>query len=100
MTTVREALAPITEHLNTHEQFDKYKELVARHVNKGFTVFWTGDINRTTMPKGHPKEVQVVTVGIDSVSYIEGKVKVKIKKKGHAALYSDHNAQFADFKLS
>jgi hypothetical protein len=82
------------------EQFVKHRELVKHYADKGYTVFWTGDVNRTTMPKVHPREVQVVTVGIDSISYVEGNVKVKVKHKGSAKLFSDHNAQYVDFILS
>jgi len=81
-------------------QFLKHKSIVKHYVDKGYTVFWTGDVNRTVMPKVHPREVQVVTVGIDSVSYVPGGVKVKVIRKGSAQLYSDHNAQYADFELS
>lgn len=88
--------------LRTHwdEQFAVHKKLIEKYVDRGYTVFWTGDVNRTTMPKVHPREVRVVTVGIDSVSYVEGNIKVKVIRKGSAKLFSDHNAQYADFKLT
>jgi hypothetical protein len=94
--------AAAKQELKNHwdEQFAKHKELIKHYADKNITVFWTGDVNRTTMPKVHPREKQIVTVGIDSVSYVEGGVKVKVLRTGHAALYSDHNAQYADFKLS
>ena len=82
------------------ELFVAHKHLIKTYVDKGYTVFWTGDVNRTDMPKVHPREVQVVTIGIDSVSYIEGDIAVKVKRRGHANLYSDHNAQYADFDLT
>jgi hypothetical protein len=78
----------------------KHRELVKGYADKGITVFWTGDTNRTQMPRVHAREKQVVTVGIDSISYIEGAVKVKALRKNSAPLYSDHNAQYADFQLS
>lgn len=81
------------------QQFAIHKALVKHYVDKGYTVFWTGDTNRPDMPKVHPREVRVVTAGIDSMSYIEGDVKVQFKRKGMRDLYSDHPAFYADFEL-
>lgn len=81
------------------EQFENHKKLVKKYVDRGYTVFWTGDVNRVDMPRVHPRERQVVTAGIDSISYVEGKVKVKAFGKGSRKLYSDHDALFANFKL-
>lgn len=81
------------------EQYKKHRELMKDYVDKGFTVFWTGDSNRASMPKTHPREVQVVTAGIDNICYVEGGIKVKVLRKGIHDLHSDHPALYADFEL-
>lgn len=77
-----------------------HKRRVKHWHDKGVTVFWVGDVNRMAMPKVHPKEVQVITAGIDSVSFIEGDVKVKVVRTGTITLFSDHDAKWVDFALS
>ena len=82
------------------DMFGVHKARVKYWHDKGVTVFWVGDVNRMDMPKVHPKEVQVVTKGIDSISYIEGNVLVKAIRTGVIILKSDHNAHWAVFHLS
>lgn len=83
-----------------NEMREVHKERVKYWHDKGVTVFWVGDVNRMAMPKVHPKEVQVVTAGIDSISYIEGDVKVKVITTGHIVLNSDHDARWVEFNLT
>lgn len=81
------------------EQFRKLSEVVKHFNDQGYTVFWTGDVNRVDMPKVHPKERQLVTAGIDSISVIEGEYKVRVRNKGHLSLNSDHDARWVQVDL-
>lgn len=82
------------------DMFEVHQNRVAYWHKRGITVFWVGDVNRMAMPKVHPNEKQVVTAGIDSISYVEGDVKVKVLHIGTIDLNSDHNAKWVEFKLS
>lgn len=82
------------------DMFRVHKARVKYWHDKGVTVFWVGDTNRMSMPKVHPDERQVVTAGIDSISFIQGDVRVKVLRAGTIELNSDHNAKWVDFSLS
>lgn len=77
---------------------DKLKKRIKRHVRAGRTVIWMGDVNRMDMVKLHRKERRLVTQGIDSISAIEGKVKVTEVRTETINLHSDHNARVLRFK--
>lgn len=81
------------------DEAEALKAKIKHYNDLGYTVFWTGDVNRVDMPKMHPRERQLVTSGIDSISVIEGEWKVRVKKKGHFALNSDHDARWVSFDL-
>lgn len=80
--------------------FAVHKRRVQYWANKGVTVFWVGDVNRMGMPKVHPRERQVITAGIDSLSFIEGDTRVAFVRQGVVDLNSDHNAKWAEFRLA
>lgn len=82
------------------DMFRVHKGLVNYWHKKGVTVFWVGDTNRMAMPKVHPDERQVFTKGIDSISFIEGNVKVKVVQMGTIELFSDHNGHWVEFQLT
>ena len=85
-----------------NDMFRVHKARVKHWHNKGYTVFWVGDVNRMAMPKVHPDERQVVTRGIDSISFIpcDTGVRVKVLHSGIIELFSDHNASWVEFKLT
>lgn len=84
------------------DTFRVHKARVKHWHDKGYTVFWVGDTNRMAMPKVHPDERQIVTRGIDSISFIpcDTGVRVKVLRSGVIELFSDHNASWVDFQLS
>jgi hypothetical protein len=83
-----------------HDLFKVHQARVKHYADREVTVFWTGDTNRRDMPKVHPRERQLVTAGIDSISVVPGAAKFKIGKTGFLSLNSDHDARYVNIYFS
>lgn len=81
------------------EMFKKHQELVNHYLDKGYTVFWTGDVNRIDMPKVHPNERRLWSHRIDSISVIESGFEFKVHDKGSFPLNSDHDGCWVSGEL-
>lgn len=83
------------------DTYKKHQERLEYWADKrGFTVFWTGDVNRMDMPKVHKDEKIIDSKGIDDIRVIERSTNVKVLRKGRLRSRSDHDAKYAVIKLS
>lgn len=82
------------------EMFEKHQDRLKYWADeRGLTTFWMGDVNRQKMPKAHPRERQLVTQGIDSISVVVRSTKVDVVRRGVIDLNSDHNARYVKVNL-
>lgn len=83
--------------------FDKLRAVMEHWRSRGYPVIWTGDTNRSPMPKLYPvKETRAFAGGIDHIGWVEGTNGVEIRLRNTKVVPMDvdgHDARVAVLQL-
>lgn len=87
---------------NWAKHFDVQRARIKAYTDRGLPVIWSGDVNRTPMPRFFAREVRVWDKGIDQVGIISSTNGTQIRVRGTRVIdtnVDDHNARVAVLQI-